>query len=301
MSNESYHIPVLLKDTVDGLNIKPGGVYVDVTFGGGGHSREILRRLEGGTLIVFDRDEDAKANVPDDDRVIFIGKDFKFIDTSLMWRKITAVDGILADLGISSHQIDTPERGFSYRFDAPLDMRMDRTQGRTAAEVLNEEEEDTLVMIFSRYGEITNSRKLARAIAVRRAVSPIGYTQDFEGVIQSCIPPKRRAKYLSQVYQALRIEVNNELKSLETLLTASLKLLNKEGRLSIISYHSLEDRMVKRFFRAGNFSGKEEKDFYGNSLSPWKVITRKAIQASPEEIELNSRARSARLRVAEKK
>jgi len=303
-SNEyssDYHLPVLLHESIEGLNIREGGIYVDVTFGGGGHSREILERLEGGKLLAFDRDADAKANLPQDDRLIFIAQDFQFIESALLMKRIQEVDGILADLGVSSHQLDTAERGFSYRFDAPLDMRMDTSQGESAAELLNQREEEELVRIFSRYGEVTNARKLARSICVKRSVTPITHTQQFEGIIQDCIPPKRRSKYLSQVYQALRIEVNNELKSLEVLLQASLNLLKPGGRLSVISYHSLEDRMVKRFLKAGNFSGKEEKDFYGNSLTPWKLISRKAIQASEEEINRNPRARSARLRIAEKK
>ncbi len=303
-SNEyssDYHLPVLLHESIEGLNISEGGIYVDVTFGGGGHSKEILERLKGGKLLAFDRDADAEANLPQDDRLIFIAQDFQFIESALLMKRIQEVDGILADLGVSSHQLDTAERGFSYRFDAPLDMRMDTSQGESAAELLNQREEEELVRIFSRYGEVTNARKLARSICVKRSVTPITHTQQFEGIIQDCIPPKRRSKYLSQVYQALRIEVNNELKSLELLLQASLNLLKPGGRLSVISYHSLEDRMVKRFLKAGNFSGKEEKDFYGNSLTPWKLISRKAIQASEEEINRNPRARSARLRIAEKK
>ncbi|MCI4671740.1 MAG: 16S rRNA (cytosine(1402)-N(4))-methyltransferase RsmH [Bacteroidia bacterium] len=302
MSNSEYHIPVLLEESLEGLDIKEGGTYVDVTFGGGGHSREILKRVgEEGQLIAFDRDADARENLPEDERLIFVAKDFKFLETSLKMKRIEGVDGILADLGVSSHQLDTPERGFSYRFDAPLDMRMDTSYGKTAAEVLNEAEEDELVMIFSQYGEITNSKKLARTIVMKRSAAPITHTQQLEGIIQSCIPPKRRIKYLSQLYQALRIKVNDEMVGLRLLLQAALKVLNPGGRLVVISYHSLEDRLVKRFFKAGNFQGKEEKDFYGNPLTPWKLISRKAIQADEEEVMRNSRARSARLRVAEKK
>lgn len=291
----------MLGACLEGLDIKEGGTYVDVTFGGGGHSKEILKRIGEGKLIAFDRDSDARDNLPEDERLIFIAQDFKFLETSLKMKRIAGVDGILADLGVSSHQLDTAERGFSYRFDAPLDMRMDTSHGKTAAEVLNETDEEDLVRIFSQYGEVTNSRKLARTIVVKRSVAPITHTQQFEGVIQSCILAKRRAKYLSQVYQALRIEVNGELDGLKILLESSLKVLNPGGRLVVMSYHSLEDRLVKRFLKTGNFAGKEEKDFYGNPLTPWKLISRKAIQATEEEVMRNSRARSARLRVAEKK
>lgn len=302
MNSNEYHIPVLLEASLEGLDIKEGGTYVDVTFGGGGHSREILKRIgKEGKLVAFDRDADARENLLEDERLVFIAKDFKFLETALKMRRIEGIDGILADLGVSSHQLDTPDRGFSYRFDAPLDMRMDTSHGKTAAEVLNEADEDELVMIFSQYGEIPNSKKLARTIVLKRSASPITHTQQLEGVIRSCIPQKRRLKYLSQLYQALRIEVNDEMTGLKLLLRASLKVLNPGGRIAVISYHSLEDRLVKRFLKAGNFEGKEEKDFYGNLLTPWKLISRRAIQASEEEVMRNSRARSARLRVAEKK
>ncbi|MEO1417050.1 MAG: 16S rRNA (cytosine(1402)-N(4))-methyltransferase RsmH [Bacteroidota bacterium] len=301
MSEASYHIPVLLHETVDGLAVHEGGTYVDVTFGGGGHTREILSRLNEGRVVAFDRDVDAKANLLDDTKLIFIGQDFQFIESALLLKRITQVDGILADLGISSHQIDTPERGFSYRFDAELDMRMDVRQERTAADILNEAEEEELLRIFWNYGELKNARKVVRNIISRRIGAKISTTSQLENILQDCIPPRHRIKFLSQVYQALRIEVNQELKALETLLEVSLKLLRPGGRLSIISYHSLEDRMVKRFMRSGNFQGKEEKDLYGNSLSPWKLIARKAIQPNEEEIARNPRARSARLRIAEKK
>lgn len=296
-----YHIPVLLEACMKGLALKEGGTYVDVTFGGGGHTKEILQQLKGGQVVGFDRDGDAVDNQPADDRFIFIREDFQFIESALLRKRITQVDGILADLGISSHQIDTPERGFSFRFPADLDMRMDQRQEQTAADLLNELEEEELAKLFRDLGEIPNAKKLARLIVARRFPGGIRTTEQFEGIIQECIQPKRRAKYLAQVYQALRIEVNGELTSLETLLKASLKLLKPGGRLVVIAYHSLEDRMVKRFLKAGNFEGKEEKDFYGNSLSPWKLITRRAIQPDEAEIARNPRARSARLRIAEKK
>ncbi|MCL4122106.1 UNVERIFIED_CONTAM: hypothetical protein GTU68_024521 [Idotea baltica] len=280
-----YHIPVLLESSVDLLKIEKDGVYIDVTFGGGGHTKEILKRLEGGRVIAFDRDPDARQNLPEDERVELVESDFTFIESVLEEREVEGVAGILADLGISSHQIDTPNRGFSYRFDAPLDMRMDQAQDITAADILNDWEEADLIRLFSHYGEVPNAKKLARVIAERRKGEPIGKTMQFESMIQSCIPKGRHAKYLAQVYQALRIEVNQELQALESLLTASLKLLKPGGRLVVIAYHSLEDRMVKRFLRAGNLAG---------------LITRRAIQADEEEIVNNSRARSARLRAGEK-
>lgn len=295
----SYHKAVLLKESVDLMQIQNGGVYVDATFGGGGHSREILSRLEKGRLIAFDKDPDARQNLPANDKLTFVGKDFKFIENVLAELSKEGVDGILADLGISSHQIDTPDRGFSFRFDAELDMRMNPTAGKTAADLLNELEEKDLADLFYIYGEVPNARKLARIINERRASEEIKRSTQFESMIQSCIPKDRRAKYLAQVYQALRIVVNDELAALQNLLLASLKILKPGGRIVIIAYHSLEDRMVKRFFRSGNLSGKLEKDFYGNPLTPFKLITRRAIQPNENEIKENSRARSARLRAAE--
>ena len=295
-----YHIPVLLHPSVDLLQIKPGGVYVDATFGGGGHSREILTRIEKGLLVAFDQDKDAAANQWEDARFRFVRQNFRHMVQALEKIQITQVDGILADLGISSHQIDQPERGFSFRFDARLDMRMDQRQELTAADVLNETPEEELVRVFSRYGEIPNAKKLVRLISEYRTHDKLTYTQQLETVIESCIPRDRRSKYLAQVYQALRIQVNGELQALEALLLNSLQLLKPGGRMVVISYHSLEDRLVKRFFRSGNFQGELIKDFYGNPLTPWKVLTRKAIQPTPEEIEANARARSARLRAVER-
>ncbi|MEZ4827641.1 MAG: 16S rRNA (cytosine(1402)-N(4))-methyltransferase RsmH [Bacteroidia bacterium] len=297
----SYHVPVLLQESIDLLSIKPGGTYVDVTHGGGGHSAEILKRLDkNGQLIAFDRDKDAAKEVVTDQRLKFFASDFKFIEEVLSNAGIGPVDGILADLGISSHQIDTAERGFSFRFDAPLDMRMDISQQTTAASLLNESEEGALAEIFFRYGEVPNSRKLARIICDARKKAPLVTTQQFEIAIESCIPAPRRSKYLAQVYQALRIVVNGEMEALESLLLASVGLLKPGGRMVVIAYHSLEDRMVKNFFRSGNLNGVEEKDFYGRLISPWNKITRSAIQASEAEINQNSRARSARLRAVEK-
>ncbi len=296
-----YHIPVLLKPSVDLLEMKPEGLYIDATFGGGGHTREMLSRLTTGRVIAFDQDPDAAQNVPNQENLVFMPKNFAFLEETWMERGWGQVDGILADLGISSHQIDTPGRGFSYRFDAPLDMRMDPTQGISAKELLNESDPEVLAGIFRRYGEVPNAFKLATLIADRRKTAPIGTTFQLEAMISACIPQRARAKYLAQVYQALRIVVNRELEALEKLLKASLQVLAPGGRIAIIAYHSLEDRMVKHFFRTGNLADKLEKDFYGNSLSPWKLITRRPVSASESEIEQNPRARSARLRVAERK
>ncbi|MEL6674900.1 MAG: 16S rRNA (cytosine(1402)-N(4))-methyltransferase RsmH [Bacteroidota bacterium] len=295
-----YHVPVLLAETLDLLEIKEDGVYVDVTFGGGGHSRALLARLKQGKLIAFDRDPDARRNIPDDPRIIFIPQNFALIESALEARDIKKIDGLIADLGISSHQIDTAERGFSYRFEAQLDMRMNPTDGQTAADILNSYEERDLVHLFSKYGEVNNAKKLVRTVIEGRRREEIRETSQFEGMIQACIPPKRRAKYLAQVYQALRIEVNGEMEALQNLLLASVKLLNPGGRIAVMSYHSLEDRLVKRFFRSGNLLGVQHKDLYGRLLSPWKVITRKAVMADEAEVERNPRARSARLRVAER-
>lgn len=300
MMGSTYHRPVLLGQSVDLLGIQPGGTYVDVTYGGGGHSKEILSRLEAGRLIVFDRDPDALGNQIQDGRLQFVPRDFRFFDD--VWREngLEKVDGILADLGVSSHQFDTPERGFSFRFSAPLDMRMNTRDGMTAADLLQDLEEPELADLLYRYGEVANARKAARLLVAQRELSPIRTTTELVSVLESCIPPRRRSKYLAQVFQALRIEVNGELKSLEALLNASLQWLNPAGRLVVISYHSLEDRLVKRFMKTGNLAGVQVRDeVYGHQLTPWKQITRRAIQASEEEIEQNPRARSARLRAVE--
>lgn len=301
-----YHLPVLLHESVDLLNIQQGGVYVDVTFGGGGHSREILRRMDATSkLVAFDRDRDAQANLPADERLIFIPRDFQFIEESLKKAGITAVDGILADLGVSSHQFDTPERGFSFRFDAPLDMRMNTTEGITAADVLNDYEEVELSRLLWRYGEVENSRQLTRAIVAERTNAPLRDTRQLAKIAEGFAPRQKQSQYLAQVFQALRIEVNNEMQSLEALLQGSLNMLRpaneqRGGRLVVIAYHSLEDRMVKHFMRAGNFEGELHKDFYGKPLTPWRAITRKAVVPSDSEITQNPRARSAKLRAAEK-
>ncbi len=295
-----YHIPVLLKESIELLNINPVGKYVDVTFGGGGHSREILTRLTTGQLLGLDQDPAAAVNALDDSRFKLISSNFSHLASVLHEQGWEEVSGIIADLGISSHQIDMPDRGFSFRFNGPLDMRMDPTQGIRAADIVNEASEETLIRIFKAYGEISNATKLARVIISHRNVSAINHTLEFEDAISSCLPPKRKYKYLAQVYQALRIEVNQELTALSRLLMDSVHLLCKGGRIAIISYHSLEDRMVKHFLRSGNFHDHLERDVYGHPITPWKLITRKAIKPSEEEIDQNPRARSARLRVAEK-
>ena len=274
---------------------------MDATFGGGGHTRELLRRLEGGQVVAFDKDPDAQANLIDDERLVFVASDFQFLEKALRSRDLVPVDGILADLGISSHQIDTPGRGFSFRFDAPLDMRMDPAQPLSAAALVNEYEEEALAQVLHRFGEVPAARKAARAIVEQRQRVAIRSTRDLEKALEKALPPRRQAKYLAQVYQALRIAVNRELESLPKLLNSALQVLAPGGRLAVISYHSLEDRMVKRFLRSGNFTGKDEKDAYGHSLSPWTLITRKAIMPTEAEIASNPRARSARLRIAEKK
>ena len=298
---QHYHIPVLYKQTLDLLAIDPKGIYVDATFGGGGHSRGVLERLDTGKLVAFDQDPDVYSGLLEDSRFIFAKSNFQFIEKELQSRNLTQVNGILADLGVSSHQIDTPERGFSFRFSGPLDMRMDPSHAQNAADILEQASEERLRYIFQQFGEVPNAKKLAREIVQRRIHAPILETHQFEEVIKGCIPSKRQSKYLAQVYQALRIEVNQEMHVLQVFLEASLRILKPGGRLVIISYHSLEDRMVKHFFRSGNFQDKIEKDFYGNSLSPWKLITKKAVKATEEEIENNPRSRSARLRAVEKK
>ncbi len=298
---QHYHIPVLYQQTLDLLAIAPNETYVDATFGGGGHSRGILEELDTGKLVAFDQDPDVGPGLIEDPRFIFINSNFQFIEKELKARNLLPVSGILADLGVSSHQLDTPERGFSFRFSSQLDMRMDPAQEMNAAYILQDASEERLGYIFQQFGEVPNAKKLAREIVQKRKHAPILETRQFEEVIKGCLPPKRQSKYLAQVYQALRIEVNQELRVLEIFLEASKRILKPGGRLVIISYHSLEDRLVKHFFRSGNFQDKVQKDFFGNSLSPWKLITKKAIKAEEKEINTNPRSRSARLRAVEKK
>jgi 16S rRNA (cytosine1402-N4)-methyltransferase len=296
-----YHVPVLLQDSISGLRIKPDGTYLDLTFGGGGHSKEILKHLKKGKLIAFDQDEDAKKNILNDKRFSLINGNFRFFLNYLKFHEIASVDGILADLGVSSHHFDQPERGFSFRFDAPLDMRMNKDAENSAAKVLNSYEEQKLQNIFGWYGEIPNAGKLARTIAKRRIDKPFAFTFDFVDAIKPCLPPHNDFKYLAKVFQAIRIEVNSEIDCLREMLLQTTETLKPEGRLVIITYHSLEDRLVKNFMKYGLLEGQPEKDIYGNADIPFNIITRKAIEPNEKEIQINNRARSAKLRIAEKK
>lgn len=296
----SYHQPVLAQASVDMLNIKPAGVYVDVTYGGGGHSRLILEQLgPEGKLFGFDQDADAKANAIDDPRFQFVPSNFRYLKRFLRLYGVLKVDGILADLGVSSHQLDVAERGFSYRFDAALDMRMNQEQEVSAATVLATYSAEDLQEVLGSYGEVRNARTLAQHIVAERAVRPIRTIQDLLSVVDPMIRGQR-LRYLSQVFQALRIEVNDEMGVLEDFLAQSIEVLDDEGRLSVITYHSLEDRLVKNFLKSGNAEGKYEKDFYGNINRPFQVLTKKAILPTEQEIKENSRARSAKLRVGER-
>ena len=298
-----YHIPVLLQESVSALLTDPAGVYADATFGGGGHSREILSRLSAeGRLIAFDRDADARENAPEDSRFTLIRNNFRFIRNFLLLEGYRdGIDGILADLGVSSHQFDTPDRGFSFRYEARLDMRMDAGSGtETAADVVNGRSEQELEKIFQTYGEVTDSRRIARLICRAREASPILTTTGLESAIAQALPQNARHKALAKIYQALRIEVNQEMRSLEKFLCGAAESLRPGGRLAVITYHSLEDRMVKNFIRCGNVDGNEEKDIYGNVKAPLRAVTRKPVLPQEEEIGRNTRARSAKLRVAEK-
>ena len=295
-----YHIPVLLNESVGGLNIQKDGDYVDVTFGGGGHSRVILSHLDRGRLFGFDQDEDAVVNAFDDPRFVFIRHNFKYIRNFLRYKGVEQVDGILADLGVSSHDFDVAERGFSFRFQGDLDMRMNRNSQRTAADIVNTLDEESLVRIFRDYGEVDNARRLVRQILSARQGAPIRTIDEFKEAIAPCVPKKIETKYLARVFQALRIETNGELDVLKEFLEQSIGLLKPGGRLVVITYHSLEDRLVKNLIRSGNFEGKQEKDFYGNVSSTLEAVNRKVIVPTEEEIERNPRARSAKLRIAEK-
>lgn len=298
----SYHTPVMLQECINALAINPDGIYVDVTFGGGGHSREILKHLgKKGKLIAFDQDADAQPNVPDDERLIFIDQNFRYLKNSCRLHGITAVDGILADLGVSSHQFDQAERGFSTRFDADLDMRMDQSSSLTAKQLINTYSEEQLHKIFGMYGEIQNAKTLAHTIVTARLNKAIDTIAQLKQAITNCIPKGKENKYLAQVFQALRIEVNQELSSLHEFLQQTTEVLKTGGRLVVMSYHSLEDRPVKNFIAKGKFSGEVEKDFFGNQIKPFEAVNRKAITASKDEIKDNSRARSAKLRIAVKR
>ena len=301
MSVETYHIPVMLEECMEGLQIKPNGTYIDLTMGGGGHTSEILRRLGAeGRLYSFDQDPDAMANAPADERFTFVASNFRFVRGAMRLRGVEQVDGILADLGVSSHHFDAKHRGFSFRGEALLDMRMNTRGGRTAADIVNTYTNDALSRIFAEYGELDTTWKIANCIERARNIKPITTTAELVEAVKPCTPPKDEAKFLTKLFQALRIELNGEIEALKMALEQSLKLLAPEGRLVVMSYHSLEDRIVKNFMRSGNTEGRIEKDFYGRATTPLKVITRKAVIPTDEEIALNPRSRSAKLRVAEK-
>jgi 16S rRNA (cytosine1402-N4)-methyltransferase len=300
MSIPVYHIPVMLDQCIEGLAILPNGVYVDVTFGGGGHAKEILARLEGGRLFGFDQDSDALANAPQDPRFTFVQANFRDIKRYLRLHGIKQVDGILADLGISSHQIDAPERGFSTRFEGNLDMRMNQSAEFSAKELLASADEGKLHKILGMYGEIKNAKTLAQSIVAERSVKPFTTTEGFTAFLKRFAPRGKEFKYYAQVFQALRIEVNDEMGALEEMLLSAVELLKPEGRLVVMSYHSLEDRLVKSLMTKGKFQGEVEKDFYGNLLRPLEPVSRGAIVASEEELARNPRSRSAKLRVAKK-
>ena len=292
----------MLQECMDGLNIKPDGIYVDVTFGGGGHSRAILEKLGStGKLIAFDQDLDAQSNIPQDDRLVFIDRNFRYLKNSCRLHGVTAVDGILADLGVSSHQFDQADRGFSTRFDADLDMRMDQSASLTAKQIINTYTEEQLHKLMGMYGEIQNAKTLAHTIVTARLNKPIETIAQFKEAIATCTPKGKEYKYLAQVFQALRIEVNQELEALHDFLQQAADILKPEGRLVVMSYHSLEDRPVKNFISKGKFSGEVEKDFFGNQIKPLEAVNRKAITATETEIEHNNRARSAKLRIATKR
>lgn len=296
-----YHVPVMLQECLDGLAIKPDGVYVDVTFGGGGHSKAILNQLgPKGRLLAFDQDADAQQNIPADERLVFIDQNFRYLKNYCRLHSAIPADGILADLGVSSHQFDQADRGFSIRFDADLDMRMDRTSELTAKVLINTYSEEALHRIFGMYGEIQNAKSLARTIVTARLNQSIDTVEQLKQVIGKLIPKGKEHKYLAQVFQALRIEVNQELEALQEFLEQSVEVLKSGGRLVVMSYHSLEDRLVKNFIAKGKFKGEVEKDFFGNELKPLSAVNRKAMVASTEEIKMNNRARSAKLRIAVK-
>jgi 16S rRNA (cytosine1402-N4)-methyltransferase len=295
-----YHVPALLNESIRGLNIRSDGIYVDVTFGGGGHSMEILKRLRKGKLIAFDQDEDAIQNVPDDKRLIFLNQNFRFLKNNLRFNGINSIDGLIADLGVSFHQFDEPERGFTFRQDVPLDMRMNKKGSVTAASLLKSLDEASLAKILYDFGELVNSRKIAREIVAARGVKPLANVSDMINAIGKLAPRKQEYKFYARVFQALRIAVNHEIDYLKEMLEQALEVLKKDGRLVVITYHSLEDRVVKNFMRTGNFDGEEKKDFYGNLITPFRVINKKGTVPDENEIEDNKRARSARLRIAEK-
>ena len=296
-----YHDPVMLEECVEGLNINPGGVYADVTFGGGGHSRAILSRLTTGHLYAFDQDEDARQNIIDDSRFTFIPQNFKYFKNFIRLYQNGKIDGVMADLGVSSHQFDTPEKGFSTRFNGHLDMRMSQSTPTDAATIVNTYDQAELARILSLYGEVQQAHLFAADIVMARDNEPIETTEELKAAVARRLPRGKENKVLAQIFQALRIEVNQELEALTAFLSQCADVLKPSGRLVVMSYHSLEDRLVKNYMKTGNAEGKEEKDFFGNLLTPYKLITRKPLVPSDEETERNSRARSAKLRIAERK
>lgn len=296
-----YHVPVMLRESLEGLNIRPDGVYVDVTFGGGGHSREILVRLgDNGQLFGFDQDADAEHNILDDSRFTFVRSNFRYLNNFMRYYGVDKVDGVLADLGVSSHHFDEKERGFSFRFDGELDMRMNMRAGQTAADVVNNYTEEALANVFYLYGELKNSRKLASALVRARAERKIQTIEEFLEILRPFVGKDKEKKFLAQAFQALRIEVNDEMAALKEMLLHSLRILRPGGRLVVITYHSLEDRLVKNFLKSGNFEGKTEQDFFGNLQTPFRLVNNKVIVPAEGEIEMNPRSRSAKLRIAEK-
>ena len=302
MEEQTYHVPVLLNESIEGMDLRPGGIYVDVTFGGGGHSREILRQGDSTIrLFSFDQDEDAERNIVDDKRFTFVRSNFRYLHNFLRYHNVEEVDAVLADLGVSSHHFDDSERGFSFRFDGKLDMRMNKRAGMTAAEVVNTYDEERLANIFYLYGELKNSRKLASAITKARSNKQIVTIGDFLDIVKPMFGREREKKELAKVFQALRIEVNQEMEALKEMLYAATEALKPGGRLVVITYHSLEDRMVKNMMKTGNIEGKAEQDFFGNVQTPFRLVNNKVIVASDEEVARNPRSRSAKLRIAEKK
>jgi 16S rRNA (cytosine1402-N4)-methyltransferase len=298
---ETYHVPVLLQESIDGLSIKSDGIYVDVTFGGGGHSREILSRLgKNGHLYSFDQDADAEKNIIDDDRFTFVRSNFRYLRNWMRYYEVEAIDGLLADLGVSSHHFDDETRGFSFRFDAPLDMRMNKRAGRTATDIVNEYDEAKLADVFYLYGEMKNSRRIANAIATYRQQRKIETTADLMAATEKLMRTEKEKKDLARLFQALRIEVNHEMDALRDMLSSASQLLKTGGRLSVITYHSLEDRIVKNVMKAGNAEGKIEQDFFGRISSPFRLVNNKVITPNDDELLTNPRSRSAKLRIAEK-
>ncbi len=299
---DTYHVPVLLYESINGLNLHPDGVYIDVTFGGGGHSREILRRLpQGSRLFSFDQDADAERNIVDDDRFTFVRSNFRYLKNWMRYYEIDHIDGLLADLGVSSHHFDDESRGFSFRFDAPLDMRMNKRADKTAADIVAEYDEEALADIFYLYGELKNSRRIASALVKARQQHTIATTQDFLHVVEPFFKREREKKDMARLFQALRIEVNHEMEALKEMLAAATQLLAPGGRLSVITYHSLEDRIVKNVMKTGNAEGKMIQDFYGRIETPYRLVNNKVVVPTDEEQQRNPRSRSAKLRIAEKK